>query len=1197
MADNHNSVTANHNLITLKDSDHVFTIDAVSRTITNQSGKTKVMQYDHNSEVFRFVLDKTIEGHDMSKCNLVQIHWYVIGAKARDKNSGVVEILQQPDDAAILHQCTDESVDNYANKLEFEWLLTDSVTQYAGTLHFVVLLACIETTTDDQGIATTNTLYRWCSDINSSVSIGTGINAGSEIAEKYPDILNTWRDLIETHKLTCEAKIDADLDVYKAEKDVEIANEIRKKALKPLVFATKEEVKTFLDSDLSSYEEGPYCMYTVVDAELNGDSQNPVQNKTLYKKLTSIDGKISALKGKIDAVGDELDIVLTDPIEYTVEKINDDSYAFSQNIVYEPYEVIITKLSADDMMYEQYSLNGEQTLTITPDEYGYFTLNLQMKHYNQVDPDDEESLRIEEVVVPVTFQLLYTVGRGSYINVEWDGMEVTGSLLLYGYENSNTRNDELSVEVDTLRTQLNDLKHTHKLEITDLKNALFGSVLSLETDSYTDVDKAVLSNSVTVGEEVYPIVNNTRSLLSEVKGKTIALGAKWFTVSKKVDGDGEPAPKISDELLPPPSKITIKPFEGTCEVYDEEGDEWYDVTYFNTKTQTIDNLSFDRYDYTDENEEIIDGECEWYTEASFEVEGDDSSVKATARLDLYWVHTKSGLQYSWQTVDGPGTYVVYSMWVEEEDGVSLEDLENTGNQFKDILSACVGEDSIKTSTIESVKVTGKNLFYFNTDYTKTDNGKTGITATCKANTSEIVLNGGGSGTTDGVIVYASACSVLLPKGTYTASVYGLNKFTDSSLDHIYVATKNAENKEVVIKNNIRVDAPGTFTLENDTLIYITTPLKSNSSYNNTTVKIQIEAGSVATEYEPYKEASEIPLGTKYSLNGVGTYHDKLVITKNETDDYYTMKKVVNVGIVEFTGVEKDKWYIYNNATYGGVYYSLKNLILTTAKVGLISDSRFEVVNTAYDSSINAIAFSTLVYITFDETTAQLYPTMDDWKVYLAEQYANGTPVTIMFPLATPTEEVISSTLTLEDVSFIRNNGGFIEVVGNDNIENVKPSIDLTVVCEKPNISTVDYINTDITVVDSGLTYARGVVEIRKEGDTLWVLDSGVYNFTSSFATSNSRTVWEFKLPKTISNKIPNTSGVYGGTGTVSYFPALAYENVTYTTFNCQAYVKRTAIGESEDTYQVVYTGVSAINGGGLCGFHLKMPIKLVEETE
>ena len=149
---------------------------------------------------------------------------------------------------------------------------------------------------------------------------------------------------------------------------------------------------------------------------------------------------------------------------------------------------------------------------------------------------------------------------------------------------------------------------------------------------------------------------------------------------------------------------------------------------------------------------------------------------------------------------------------------------------------------------------------------------------------------------------------------------------------------------------------------------------------------------------------------------------------------------------------------------------------------------------------------------------------------------------------------------------------------------------VTVVSQLSENAVLCSIGNGVSVIDAGLSYNRGIVEVRKIGSILYIIDSGVYNFTTNFNTAKNRTVLQFDLPKALSAKIPNVNGVYGTTGTIAYFPALAYENVTYTTFNCQSYLKRSAIGTDVDTYQLVYTGLSAVSGGGLCGFHLKMPI-------
>jgi len=53
------------------DTDSHFTINPITREIKNESStKTRLIQYDHNSERFSFDMPKTVEGHDMTLCNV-----------------------------------------------------------------------------------------------------------------------------------------------------------------------------------------------------------------------------------------------------------------------------------------------------------------------------------------------------------------------------------------------------------------------------------------------------------------------------------------------------------------------------------------------------------------------------------------------------------------------------------------------------------------------------------------------------------------------------------------------------------------------------------------------------------------------------------------------------------------------------------------------------------------------------------------------------------------------------------------------------------------------------------------------------------------------------------------------------------------------------------------------------------------------
>ena len=89
------------------DTDIHFKIDAVTRAVKNVS-ETKVMivQHDHNSERFTFEIPRYVDGHDMSTCNVVQIHYInTDSANTNGNHSGiyVVDDLQiSPEDENVV---------------------------------------------------------------------------------------------------------------------------------------------------------------------------------------------------------------------------------------------------------------------------------------------------------------------------------------------------------------------------------------------------------------------------------------------------------------------------------------------------------------------------------------------------------------------------------------------------------------------------------------------------------------------------------------------------------------------------------------------------------------------------------------------------------------------------------------------------------------------------------------------------------------------------------------------------------------------------------------------------------------------------------------------------------------------------------------------------------------------------------------
>lgn len=156
------------------DSDLHFQINAITRAITNTaSRKTTLIQYDHNSERFTFEIPRYVEGHDMSTCNVVEVHYLNIDATTKEKKQGIYDVTDlqiSPDDE---------------NVVICSWLISQNATRYVGSLNFLLRFVCTTNGTVD---------YVWNTAIFTGISISSGIYNGDVIVEEYADILEQWRN-------------------------------------------------------------------------------------------------------------------------------------------------------------------------------------------------------------------------------------------------------------------------------------------------------------------------------------------------------------------------------------------------------------------------------------------------------------------------------------------------------------------------------------------------------------------------------------------------------------------------------------------------------------------------------------------------------------------------------------------------------------------------------------------------------------------------------------------------------------------------------------------------------------------------------------------------------------------------------------------------------------------------------------------
>lgn len=162
-----------------------FKIDSITRAVKNVlETKYILVNNDHNSERYTFEIPRYIDGHDMSCCNTVQIHYLNVEMGSKNKYAGVYEV----DDLHVDHD--DENI------VICSWLVSRNATQYVGSLGFTIRFACVTEGDSD---------YVWNTSIYSGIRVVDGIYNEHVITYDYIDIFEQWRkklfDLIPDIKL------------------------------------------------------------------------------------------------------------------------------------------------------------------------------------------------------------------------------------------------------------------------------------------------------------------------------------------------------------------------------------------------------------------------------------------------------------------------------------------------------------------------------------------------------------------------------------------------------------------------------------------------------------------------------------------------------------------------------------------------------------------------------------------------------------------------------------------------------------------------------------------------------------------------------------------------------------------------------------------------------------------------------------
>ena len=155
------------------DDDRQFIIDPNSRSISYDGEVITLVQGDHNSEVFSFEIPRIVEGHDMSLCDEIKIH-YINTDRKKKNNSKDVYLVK------------DITVND--DTLVFDWIISGNATKYYGSLSFLIQFCC----TENDGSYS----YIWHTDTFTGVTIASSYNNSETVAEDFSDILEEWRSQV-----------------------------------------------------------------------------------------------------------------------------------------------------------------------------------------------------------------------------------------------------------------------------------------------------------------------------------------------------------------------------------------------------------------------------------------------------------------------------------------------------------------------------------------------------------------------------------------------------------------------------------------------------------------------------------------------------------------------------------------------------------------------------------------------------------------------------------------------------------------------------------------------------------------------------------------------------------------------------------------------------------------------------------------
>lgn len=196
-------------------------------------------------------------------------------------------------------------------------------------------------------------------------------------------------------------------------------------------------------------------------------------------------------------------------------------------------------------------------------------------------------------------------------------------------------------------------------------------------------------------------------------------------------------------------------------------------------------------------------------------------------------------------------------------------------------------------------------------------------------------------------------------------------------------------------------------------------VKAGTTVNNLVVSPMLNRGSTAAPYRPYREPISSILGAVQSIDGYGRGVNESVYNYIDLENKTFVQSVKTITLV---GTEKIVSSSRSNC------FNLTSPIDATTSLHLRNDVPY--VCSHYTAvHYNDRADKTVYMFTGGENTIQFwdtdFATVEDFKAHLAELYASGNPVKIVYPLATPTVTDISDLLGDDNLIEVESGGAIV----------------------------------------------------------------------------------------------------------------------------------------------------------------------------